>query len=101
MLPLRTKTAVAAIILLCLSSAASGQSRCDTRGRLVAQLGERYQEAPIALGVDSGGRLIEVLATADGSTWTIIVTSPRGSSCLVAAGEGWRRVPRKDAEPET
>ena len=97
----RTKAAVAAVLLLCLSSEVSGQSRCDSRGRLVAQLGERYQEAPIALGVDSGGRLIEVLAAVDGSTWTIIVTLPQGISCMVAAGEGWRAVPRKDAEPET
>ena len=97
----RTKAAVAAILLLCLPSAVSGQSRCDSRGRLIAHLAERYRETPIALGVDNGGRLIEVLATADGATWTIVVTSPQGRSCMVAAGEGWRAVPRKEAEPET
>ena len=97
----RNKAAVAAILLLCLCKAAFGQSRCDLRGRLLAQLAERYRETPIALGVDSRGRLIEVLASPDGSTWTIVVTSPQGHSCMVTAGEGWRAVPRKDAEPET
>jgi hypothetical protein len=30
------------------------------------------------------------LTTGDGGTWTIILSSPNGTSCLVAAGEGWR-----------
>ena len=84
-----------------LCSDAVGQSRCNLRARLIEQLAERYREAPIALGVDSGGSLIEVLAAADGSTWTIVVTSPQGRSCMVAAGEGWRVVPPIKAEPET
>jgi hypothetical protein len=33
---------------------------------------------------------VEVLSTGDGETWSIIITSPKGMSCLVAAGEGWR-----------
>ena len=90
---------LAAILLW--SGDAAGQSRCDSRERLVAQLAERYRESPIALGVDSGGGLLEVLAAADGSTWTIVITSPQGRSCMVAAGEGWRAVPREAAEPET
>ncbi len=30
----------------------------------------------------------------DGKTWTIIISTPDGQSCLVAAGEGWRAVPK-------
>lgn len=93
--------ALSAAFLLCLLYPAAGQGRCDSRERLVAQLAERYRETPIALGVDSGGGLIEVLAAADGSTWTIVITSPQGRSCMVAAGEGWRAVPWEAAEPET
>ena len=36
------------------------------------------------------GGLVEVLTDGKGGTWTIIVTTPQGMSCLVAAGEGWR-----------
>ena len=36
------------------------------------------------------GGLIEVLANR--KTWSIIITSPQGMSCLVAAGEGWRMI---------
>jgi hypothetical protein len=31
-----------------------------------------------------------VLAARDGATWSIIVTTSEGVTCLVAAGEGWR-----------
>ena len=31
---------------------------------------------------------IEVLTSDDGETWTILISQPNGSSCLVAVGEG-------------
>ena len=95
------RAAFTAALLLCLAGDAAGQGRCDSRERLIALLAERYRETLIALGVDGGGGLIEVLAAADGSTWTIVITSPQGRSCMVAAGEGWRAVLREAAEPET
>ncbi len=55
----------------------------------------KYQEAPIGAGVTNSGGLVEVLTTSDGSTWTIIVTTPQGVSCLVATGEGWRTLKPK------
>ena len=30
-----------------------------------------------------------------GATWTIILTRPGGTSCLVAAGEAWMTLPVK------
>ncbi len=48
----------------------------------------------MAVGVTNKGALVEVLTTGDGSTWTIIVSMPNGTSCLFAAGEGWRSMER-------
>ena len=48
----------------------------------------------MAFGVTANGGLLEVLTTKDGSTWTIILSTPRGLTCLTAAGEGWRRADR-------
>ena len=53
-------------------------------------LAKKYSEAPVAVGVANNGGLVEILSTTDGGTWSIIITSPKGLSCLVAAGEGWR-----------
>jgi len=62
---------------------------CTARDGLLTQLEEKYGEVPVAIGV-ANGALIELLTAKDGITWTIILTSPKGMSCLIASGEGWR-----------
>jgi len=64
--------------------------QCDQRARVIGHLAQKYKEAPVAIGVTSNGGMVEVLTTGDGGTWTIILSNPNGTSCLVAAGEGWR-----------
>ena len=65
---------------------------CEKRQRVIAHLAAKYKEAPVAIGVTNAGGLVEVLSTGDGQTWTIIVSSPDGTSCLLATGEGWRPI---------
>jgi hypothetical protein len=74
------------------------QSRCGPREELVEVLRNKYRETPVAAGVTLSGGLVELLAQPDGATWTIMVTTPQGRSCLVAAGEGWRFRGRPDDE---
>ncbi len=62
---------------------------CTARDGLLTQLEQKYGEIPVAIGV-ADGALIELLTAKDGITWTIILTSPKGMSCLIASGEGWR-----------
>lgn len=69
---------------------AASSPQCDERGKIIEYMEKKYKETTIAAGVTSGGGLVEVLSTADGGTWTIIITSPQGMSCLMSAGEGWR-----------
>ncbi len=33
--------------------------------------------------------MVEIYATDDGATWTMVVTTPEGQSCVVASGEAW------------
>ncbi len=86
--------AVAAALPLTVQQAtAQGQpQQCDKRAKVLGHLAQKYREAPIAVGVTNSGGLVEVLTTGDGNTWTIIVSNPDGMSCLVAAGEGWRKI---------
>lgn len=67
--------------------------QCDQRARVIGHLAQKYQETPVAIGVTTSGGMVEVLTTGDGGTWTIILSNPNGTSCLVAAGEGWRALP--------
>ena len=80
--------------------AAGAQGPCDQRDAVLGLLADRFQERPVAIGVTSEGNLVEVLTDADGGTWTIIVTSPDGESCLILSGEGWRTTLRLTQEPE-
>ena len=69
---------------------AAAQSACSPRTEVVGHLAKKYGEAPVAIGVTNKGGLVEVLTSGHGDTWTIIVSLPNGTSCMVAAGEGWR-----------
>ena len=89
----------AAMTGLLQSGSAMALGPCEQRDNLIAALAERYREAPIAVGVTNGGSLVEVLQSRTSETWTIIVTSPQGISCLVFSGDGWREQTRTAAEP--
>ena len=75
-----------------LASPAGGQMRtvCLDRDVALKHLAKNYGEVPVAAGLINQGGLIEVLTTIDGSTWTILITTPNGLSCYVTDGEGWR-----------
>jgi len=88
----RTIGAAAAILATTIftTTVASAQPAvCLERDQLAAALDGRYSEKPIAVGLDLGGKILEIFASADGETWTMIMTSPEGTSCVIAAGEKW------------
>lgn len=62
---------------------------CGKRTELVGKLKSQYSERPVANGLATNGGILEVLASPAGSSWTIVLTMPDGTSCLVAAGENW------------
>lgn len=72
--------------------AAQAAPVCALHDGVIERLAERYGEQRVAWGMSSAKTMVEVIATKDGATWTIIVTDPGGMSCLVAAGEGWRNM---------
>lgn len=97
----RTRLALAALtgaLLLGGIQAASAQALCGDRTNFLKHLGKSYKEAPTAMGLTSNGKVIEVLTSEKGS-WTIIVTNPEGTSCVVAAGEAWESIERLAMKP--
>lgn len=82
------------------ASASAAQPQCNDRAHVLELLAKKYKEAPIAAGVTNSGGLVEVLSDGRGGSWTIIVTTPQGMSCLVAAGDGWRNMEQLALEPE-
>ncbi len=95
--------AMIATLGMCLvasTAMAQGQPQCGERDNVLMLLAKKYQETPIAAGVTNTGSLVEVLAAHKGDTWSLIVTTPQGMSCLVAAGEGWRDMKQSTLDPE-
>jgi hypothetical protein len=81
---------VAGFFAMPAAPATADDQACGERDKLVGTLQKTYREKPIALGLSQDGSLVELLASADGSTWTILVTLPNGSSCIATAGEDWQ-----------
>ena len=70
------------------ASEASARNMCMKHADLEVVL-EKHKESQAAIGVASNGSLIQVYATADGATWSIVMTNPQGVSCVVAVGQDW------------
>lgn len=99
------KTAISTAALLAtafafVSSSVQAQSLCSPREKVLTQLSSKYSEAPIAVGVTNNGKLVEVLSSGNGDTWTIIMTSPEGTSCVMAVGEAWQSKTHQPLDPQ-
>ena len=77
---------------LSLASPAKAQAICAPREAVLAQLFETYGETRRGVGLAANNAMVELYASEDTGTWTIVVTSPGGLSCLVASGQAWSTV---------
>jgi len=87
--------------LLAASTTASAQSACLPHNKLVDLLDGRYSEQRVAVGLENNGRLFEVFTSTDGATWTMVITTPDGASCVVAAGLEWQEPEKEAFDPES
>lgn len=80
-----------ALLLLPFTPAAEAQPRtCAERNSVVDRLEKRFGEVRQAVGLNRQNGVIELFASADTGTWTILLTSPDGVSCLIASGDTWQ-----------
>jgi len=79
-------------MVLAASHAFGEAAHCAARDEVVARLGERYGETRHALGIAANSAVVEVYASDETGTWTILVSLPDGTSCLVASGEAFETV---------
>lgn len=77
-----------------ITAAAHAQPACFPRTELVQHLAHEFHEEPAAAGIADDGSLLEVFASKDGDTWTVAVSLPNGTTCLLATGQQWQEMPR-------
>ena len=91
------RVALIMTVLTAIPALAQEASKCVKRSDLLDQLATNFNEAPVAMGLTTGGKVLEVVVSADGS-WTIIVTTTSGISCGVASGKSWEKVSSSGAQ---
>lgn len=64
---------------------------CAERGVFLKYFEDKYQERPVAHGVNSNGILFELLMSNDGKTWTFAGTED-GVTCHLASGKDWQAI---------
>ena len=67
------------------------QVNCAERDAVVDRLETGYGETFAGGGLQSSSQIIEVWASEDQGTWTILMTRPDGMSCIMASGTDWRK----------
>ncbi|QDL90959.1 hypothetical protein FDP22_03635 [Paroceanicella profunda] len=70
-------------------AALAGGRACGNRTVIIQRLAEKYGETRQSMGLQRDQGVIEIFASQESGTWTILMTMPNGMACLVAAGEAW------------
>jgi hypothetical protein len=73
-------------------SAQSTAPQCGPRAMVLAQLADHHGESRRSMGIAANNMVMEVFASDTSQSWTIIVTTPQGQTCLVASGAGFEGV---------
>ncbi|HJO74262.1 MAG TPA: hypothetical protein QGH84_03500 [Rhodospirillales bacterium] len=88
-------TLILTIGLVLLAPAALAQPVCGPHQSISDSLKKSYTEAPVSMGLTVSGGIIEVFASKEG-TWTMVITQPNGTSCLIAVGQDWENLPNPE-----
>ena len=91
----------AALAALTLTTAqATAQSRkCAPRDMVVKRLAEKYGESRQNIGMGQQGIVMETFVSGETGSWTIIVTTPNGMTCLVASGQAYETLAEALPQP--
>lgn len=86
--PMKPLLLLATSLSLCSQQPALAETRrsCAPRDQVVARLTESFGESRQAIGLGVNNTLVEVFASAETGSWTIITTTPAGITCLLASG---------------
>lgn len=78
-----------ATTILAFSSQAQAGPKCGERTSLIKVLNDKYKEKPRALGLSTKGTAMFEIYTSKTGTWTIVMTTTTGATCIMAAGHSW------------
>ena len=92
----RLSAALAAMAFLLPAALQAQERKCGPMAAVAGALSKKYGEAPVAMGLDKNGFLLELWGNRDSRSWTITVTSSKNRMCLIAMGGDLEILPRPD-----
>lgn len=99
---------IAGLAVLTMAGNAMGQAPrspvrvpCSDYKEIAKQLDTRYHEAPVSMGIQSNGNLLQIFASKENRSWTVLSIAPTGKSCIIAAGKSWENFEIDPIDPET
>ena len=72
------------------SAAWSAPRVCGERAKMTKFLAGKYQENPRAIGVVATGKSVIEIYTSQKGSWTVLMTSAAGLTCIMGAGHSWQ-----------
>lgn len=75
---------------LALASPAAAQNACGPHDIIMDLAKKTYDEVPVSMGRIGEQRMAELTLSPTGS-WSLIVTTVQGVSCVVASGQDWQQ----------
>lgn len=78
--------------LILATHASFAAPQCGPRAALLAELSAKYNETRRGIGVAANNQVMELFASAESGSWTITVTLPEGTTCLVASGQNFEAI---------
>lgn len=76
-----------------IAPSSSQQMICGNRAQIVGRLGQKYGETRRSIGLTGRRGVVELFASDETGSWTILLTNPQGVTCLMAAGEAFESDP--------
>lgn len=65
---------------------------CAARAQMVERLQQAYEEDLAGGGLHSDSAVVELWASAETGTFTVISTDTNGLSCIIATGTDWQGI---------
>lgn len=82
-------TAAAAAMIAMTTDALAQGANCAPRDMVLSRLAEKYKESRQSMGLGTNNQVMELFASDETGSWTILVTMPNGMTCLVASGQAF------------
>lgn len=83
---------VAGILFAPICASAAENRHCGERAKIVEIFKTKHKEVAQARGLATDTQLLEIFVSPQKS-WTILLSFPDGSSCIMATGEAWDQFP--------